>query len=250
MTQTELAAYITQQIKQDVERNNPNGYYREPLIGFSSADDPLYKELKTLIGPQHLYPQDILPEVKTIVSFFVPFSEKVVKSNRVGQDASPEWAATYYEANQLINSISEKLKKALCAQGIQADTVGATHAWDEETMRAPWSHRSAAFIAGLGRFGLNRLLITEKGCAGRYGSVFIAEELVPTSRSTEERCLYYRKGTCRYCLTHCVRDALSENTLDVRICYDQCLHNDRLYSEVPVCDVCGKCAVGPCAYYA
>lgn len=246
----DLSKFITERIQEGVAKRNPQGYYREPLVGFSSADDPLYRELKTLVGPQHLYPQDILPEVKTVVSFFVPFSEQVVRSNRTKGDASKEWATTYYEANQMINGISEEIKEALRSQGIQADTVGATHAWDEQTMRAPWSHRSAAFVSGLGRFGLNRLLITEKGCAGRYGSLFIAEEIAPTLRPEEERCLYYRDGSCRYCITHCLTGALLDDRLDIHACYDQCLHNDRLYPEIPTCDCCGKCAVGPCAFYA
>ena len=34
-----------------------------------------------------------------------------------------------------------------------------------------WSERHAAYAAGLGTFGLTRALITEKGIAGRFGSL-------------------------------------------------------------------------------
>ncbi len=40
-----------------------------------------------------------------------------------------------------------------------------------KTMACAWSHKSAAAIAGLGSFGLHRMLITDAGCAGRCGSL-------------------------------------------------------------------------------
>lgn len=35
-----------------------------------------------------------------------------------------------------------------------------------------WSHRHAAYIAGLGIFGINNMLITNKGCVGRIPSFY------------------------------------------------------------------------------
>jgi epoxyqueuosine reductase QueG len=51
--------------------------FREPLIGFASADDPIFNEMKEIIGPHILHPKEIFPEVKTVVSFILPFEEKL-----------------------------------------------------------------------------------------------------------------------------------------------------------------------------
>jgi len=103
--------------------------FRQPLVGFSAADDPSYEQLKEIVGPWHLRPQDILPQAKTIVSFFIPFSEQVILSNR-GQDRpSRAWAESYVEANKLINHISEEIISFLQNQGIGAVTIKATHTY-------------------------------------------------------------------------------------------------------------------------
>jgi hypothetical protein len=55
-----------------------------------------------------------------------------------------------------------------------------THNFNEEDLTAGWSHKSVAFVAGLGTFGVNRMLITPAGCAGRFGSMVISAEIPPT----------------------------------------------------------------------
>lgn len=253
MKQAELATCIAQQIKQGVADNDENGFYREPLVGFSSADDPLYTGIKETVGDFHLYPQDILPEVKTVISFFIPFSQKVVQANRaVWPEVAKKWVLSYHDCNSLINKISEQLAQSLREKGYAAGTVVSTGSFDTERMVASWSHRSAAYIAGLGSFGLNRLLITEKGCAGRYGTVFASAEIAPTPRTGKEYCLYKTKGTCRYCVEKCPIHALSldsQKDMQRRPCMEQC--------EIPSeyrgglgAECCGKCGVGPCAYWA
>ncbi len=46
--------------------------YREPLIGFASAYDPIFNEMKEIIGPYNLHPKEIFSEVKTVVSSSCP----------------------------------------------------------------------------------------------------------------------------------------------------------------------------------
>jgi epoxyqueuosine reductase len=222
--------------------------FRRPLVGFSAADDPLYMQLKEIVGPEHLSPQEILPGTKTVLSFFIPFSRGVVLSNRKQQSVSTLWAESYLKANALIGEISEKLISYLEGKGIAAASVRATHNFNEKTLKSSWSHRSAAFIAGLGKFGVNRMLITQVGSAGRYGTVFISHQIPADPRPEKEYCIYYQKGGCLVCVNNCPVNALDRDSFDRFKCYDRVLENSQQFTALGHCDVCGKCAAaGPCA---
>lgn len=241
----ELTEYIVRSVAESEDRE----FFRKPLVGFSAADDPLYMQLKEIVGPEHLSPQDILPGAKTVLSFFIPFSKKVIVSNRKQQSVSTLWAESYVKANALIGEISERLISYLEDKGIPAATVKATHNFDEKTLKSGWSHRSAAYIAGLGKFGVNRMLITKVGSAGRYGTVFISRQIPADTRPEEEYCIYYRKGGCLVCVNSCPVNALDLHSFDKFKCYDQLLKNSQHFTALGYCDVCGKCAAaGPCAF--
>lgn len=234
-------------IKNEVLESGKDEFFREPLVGFASADDPLFSQVSEIVGPEHIQPKDILPEAKTVVAFFLPFSENVVDSNRKSIEVSSEWAQSYLEANALINKISEKVVRMLAARGITGGTIKATHTYNEKTLTTAWSHRSAAFIAGLGRFGVNRMLITPMGCAGRYGSVIISEEIAPDHRPEEEFCTYLKNGHCQLCVKTCPTKALTVDGFDKHKCYGHLLEVSKGFAALGLCDVCGKCVVGPCA---
>ena len=233
-------------IKDEVKDNDPNSFFREPLVGFSSAQDELYINIKEIVGKHHIEPKDILAEAETVVSFFIPFTEALVKGNR-GEEVSEEWAVSYIECNALIAGICEKLIKELAKSGVQGAAVKATHGFDETILAAAWSHRSAAYIAGLGRFGRNKILITEKGGAGRYGSLVISEVIRPDVRQDKEFCLFYSGKNCTYCIDNCPVQALTADGFDRRKCYECVMAVNAGFPHLGLCDVCGKCSVGPCS---
>ena len=73
-----------------------------------------------------------------------------------------------------------------------------------EAMTSNWSERHVAFGAELGTFGLHKGLISEKGCAGRYGSVANTYPLTPTLRKYShpyEYCLFNIIRNYHYFLT-------------------------------------------------
>jgi epoxyqueuosine reductase QueG len=217
--------------------------FRKPIVGFSSANNPLYEELKEIVGAEHLHPKDILPNAKTVVSFFVPFSESVVKSNRKGQSVSREWGISYVETNSLINRISVNLVDYLDSKNIISATIKATHNYDEKTLKSAWSHRSAAVIANMGKFGLNRMVITSEGCAGRFGTVIISEEVPINNEEAMEYCIYNKNEGCLKCIKSCPQNALNINGFDRFKCNEQLLKNAEELSDIGLCDVCGKCVV-------
>ena len=237
---------IIQFIKDEVKNNNEHDFFREPLVGFSSANDELFRKIKEIVGEHHILPQDILPEAATVVSFFIPFSEELIKSNR-GSEVSEEWALSYLEGNALINGTCEKLIQVLAGKGIKAGAMKATFGFDKTLLMAVWSHRSAAYIAGLGRFGRNRMLITEKGGAGRYGSLVISETLQPDERTDKEYCLSHLGKECSYCVKICPVGAISPDGFDRHKCHDHLEINGKKFAHLGHCDICGKCVVGPCS---
>jgi len=241
----ELVRFICDEVQNSKDRD----FFRGPLVGFASASDPLFFKLPEVVGKHHVQPQDILPSARTAMAFFIPFAPSVVLANRKPQVAR-EWAEAYIKANALINSINEKAIIFLAEKGVAAAAIPATHTYNSETLLASWSHRSVGFIAGLGRFGLNRMLITAKGCAGRYGSLVFAADVAPDERNEKEFCIGLSSGKCRYCLNACPVEALSKNGLERHKCNGLLLENSKSFTEIGLCDVCGKCAVGPCAVLA
>ncbi|WP_269848352.1 hypothetical protein [Methanosarcina horonobensis] len=77
----ELKNKIESVIKTMASNPGTETRYREPLVGYASADDPIFDEMKEIIGPHHLHPKEIFPGAKTVVSFFLPFEKELVKLN-------------------------------------------------------------------------------------------------------------------------------------------------------------------------
>lgn len=215
--------------------------FRRPIVGISHSDNLLYEDLKDIVGPEHVHPRDLLAEAKSVISFFIPFSELVVKSNRVGSLPSKEYARSYVDANILINRISDDLVKLLNDKGFKAATIKATHTYDPETLKSAWSHRSAAYIGNMGQFGVNRMLITREGCAGRFGTVITSAEISLDQEESHEYCLYYKNGSCKKCIYACPVGALGIDSLDKFKCNNRLLENMDKLKDIGECDVCGKC---------
>lgn len=242
-----LAKEIESQITTIVANSKTNTKYRTPLVGFASAHDPLFNELKDIIGPYHLHPKDMLLNAETVISFFLPFGEEIVIANRKSNQVTKEWCIAYIATNQLIQTICESITKRLSTAGIRGAYHKATHNFSQVDLTAAWSHKSVAYIAGLGSFGKNNMLITSSGCAGRFGSLVISAFITPTGRNPENYCLHYKNGKCLYCVSNCPSGALGEDALDKKKCYEYLLSIDKQYPDLDLCDACGKCAMGPCA---
>ncbi len=181
-----------------VRRQNP-----EPLIGFASADDPIFNEMKEIIGPYNLHPKEIFPEVKTVVSFFLPFEEKLVKLNSKSEEPVKEWIKAKGETDRLIAKINEGLKAELAREDIEAAVPEIFFDYGNRGFDVAWSHKSAAYDAGLGAFGVHHMSITKAGCAGRFGTLLISVEIPPTPRPKNEFCRYKKGEKCLVCADRC-----------------------------------------------
>ncbi|MCQ1534134.1 epoxyqueuosine reductase [Methanosarcina sp. KYL-1] len=243
---TELKNKIEHLIKTEASNPGTQTHYREPLVGFASAEDPIFDEMKNIIGPHHLHPKEIFPEAKTVVSFFLPFEEKLVELNRKSSGPLKEWIQAKSETDRLIGEINEKLRAELAKEGISSAVPAGVFDHDKSGFDISWSHKSAAYAAGLGTFGVHHMLITKAGCAGRFGTLLISAEIPPTSRASEEFCRHKKGGICLVCVDRCPSGALRAGGLDKEKCYRQLKEYEKAFPELHQM-ACGKCATGPCA---
>ena len=242
-----LAERVIELINNQTKNADTITRYRKPLVGFASAQDPLFDQMKEIIGPHHWHPTELLPDARTVISFFLPFAKTVITANRESPQIAREWAIAYIETNELIATIGIELKRELNALGINVVTQPATHNFNEQDLTARWSNKSVGFVAGLGTFGINHMLITPAGCAGRFGSTVISAEIPPSPRPILENCLHKRTSKCQFCVNNCPSGALTVKDLDKHKCYAHLLEVDKQFPDLGLCDICGKCAVGPCA---
>jgi epoxyqueuosine reductase QueG len=247
---------IEMEIKQIIsdslnELNRPD-LFRQPIVAFSSASDERYWQLKDIIGDWHLSPTELLPEAKSVISYFVPFTREVAMEPKTSENGSFLWSESYQEINQHFDLINQAVEDFLTRHGYLTKTIQATHTYDPKDLKSMWSHRSAAAIAGLGTFGLNRMLITEKGSAGRFCTIITSATLTANSIPIENKCLYEKNGSCKLCLKICPVKALSIDSFEKFDCQDEVNKNEIIMKEttnLQFVDTCGKCiSICPVAY--
>jgi epoxyqueuosine reductase len=245
-----LAEFVTQAIHRLVAEASTQTEYRPPLVGFAAADDPRFAELRQVVHPSHVLPGDLLPSARSVVSFFLPFAPWVLEANsRHRENVAREWAIAYVETNALIGQITTHLIGGLAEHGVRAAAEPATHNFDPVTLVSRWSHKSVAVIAGLGSFGLHHLVITDAGCAGRFGSLVLDAELPTALIEPRERCLYFHDKSCLECVMRCPVAALDPSEpFDRQSCWQRCLQVADEFKSIGLAEVCGKCAIGPCSF--
>ena len=200
-----LRETIVEAIRREVAGAETTTRYRPLLVGFADAGDPRFAELRQLASPIHMLPEDLLPGARTAVSFFLPFVPEVLEANgRHRQDVAREWALAYVETNALIDHITARLIDLLGEHGVRAAAQPATHNFNPVTLESGWSHKSVAVIAGLGSFGLHQMVITDAGCAGRFGSVVMDAEIPVKPVEPVVRCLAFYDGSCMECVARTV----------------------------------------------
>ena len=245
--------FITQEIIRfvDAYRKSENVETRwlEPLVGFADAGDPLFSQLHSAVSPTHATPNDLLKGARSVIAYFLPFDKSISQKNRGDYYAVKEWALAYIETNRLIIDLNNHLSGLLAKKGKRCTVLPPTHNFEKEKLISDWSHRHVAFVAGLGTFGLHNLLITDKGCCGRLGSIITDAVLTPSVRPKTEHCLYKHNKTCTECVKRCAAHALKVDSFDRHACYTLLLENAKLYEQYGLADACGKCICEvPCSF--
>lgn len=227
--------------------NADSNIYRTPLVGYASTNDPIFLNIKTIAHSSHMSPEEILPGAKSVIAYFLPYREEFISLCRKSTYVAKEWAQAYVDTNNLLSKIADTVINELKTSGYQGIGNAPTYEFDKDNLVATWSHRHAAYAAGLGTFGHNNMLITASGCAGRFGSVITDADISADNIPEKEYCLRKQGLNCNACISHCPVSALTENGFDRHRCYDWLLEVDRHFSDMPLTDVCGKCCLGVCA---
>ena len=202
--------------------------FDEPIFAFGDADDPLFKQLKnpSVIGHHFKTPKEWLPQAKTVISFFLPFSESVRKNNRLLKTWPSEgWLHGRIEGQAFLNKVCQYLDKELVKASYKSVIPSLDKRFRSRSGRninnlklnsnisdlpfftSNWSERHVAFVCGLGTFGLSKGLITKKGVAGRFGSIVTDLYLKLDYREYEGLSEYCSK--CGDCITQCPANAIS-----------------------------------------
>jgi epoxyqueuosine reductase len=246
--------------------------FDEPLVGFVCGDDPVFEEYKSIIGPHHFTPEEIMAwqarlngvepppaAALTVVAFIMPLTRATKQENALQPEwVSERWAQTRLNGEIFSQVIVRELVTELMGRGILAVAPDVTPMFGKKRYpgagwASPWSHRHMAYAAGLGTFGMHDFLITEKGCAHRCGSFVVNLSLEPDRKRPDDihaHCLQYQGRECLACAKRCPVNAITrEGAHDKEACYR------RVASSLPYCNKnyhlfiygCGLCATGvPC----
>ncbi len=207
----------------------------EPIVGFANGDDPVFTELKTIIGEFHMTPREVLekhveakrwrfsvttsmPDIG-VVSWALPIAYDTRVQERCSPfGGSPRYNHTRWIGIRLYESVEMYVAALLEVLGCNA--VAPTHSKFYEHkdmpggwMAANWSERHIAYACGLGTFGLNGLIITARGCAVYLGSVVCDRALTPKPRAASHvaNCPFYKDGSCGSCIERCIASAISKD---------------------------------------
>jgi len=207
--------------------------WEDPLVGFSSGDDPLYQEYKEYVGTFHWTPLEIFtqtfPSVEvssedlTVISWILPQAEATKSDNRkLAIYTSERWARARSFGEEVNDKLRQHVVATLQEAGFKAVAPSLSPSMkslqSERYGRAStWSERHAAYSSGLGTFGLCDGLITPKGKAMRCGSVVARIRIPATKRPYHDHhayCLFFSKGTCRKCIQRCPAGAITPSGHD------------------------------------
>ena len=248
-----LKTLVSKLVGDEPGRLGTDGFWQTPLL-VTAPIDKRFKQLPRVAFHEHAHPLDLLSTAKSVVVFFIPFKEALVKENRPGERPCRNWGLAYVQTNDLIGRLSSFMSQWLAEQGFKSGLTPATHNFDEKVLMARWSHKHLGYLCGLGYFGVHNMLITPSGCAGRLGSFVTEAELGEHPLiDTKEACLIRAGKKCGQCMEMCPVQALGEDAFDRRGCWERLKENQRslaYFSDLPdTTHVCGKCAaLMPCSF--
>jgi epoxyqueuosine reductase QueG len=195
--------------------------FAEPIAGYAAAGDPFFDELKKpgVIGPHFLAPREWLEKAETVISLFLPFTERVRAANREPLDwPADEWLHARIEGQAFQNEICRFAAALLEGAGFSAAAPMVDPRFSQgnpltkdksrqDFYSSNWSERHAAYACGLGTFGLSRGIITRRGIAGRFISLITSAPFEPDKRGYSG--IYDYCIRCGLCARNCPAGAIS-----------------------------------------
>ena len=226
--------------------------YEAPIFAFGSVDDELYIKYKSsdVIGSHFLGPSEWMPSAKTVISFFLPYTEKIRVANSTNSHwPADEWLHGRYEGQNLLKALLQHLIETLIQAGYESMAPSLDRRYEvgniEQNIKyaSNWSERHVAYACGLGTFGLSKGVITKRGMCGRFGSILTALDLPKSTR--DYKGIYDYCTICGVCIDRCPVHAISLKDGKNHIPCDDFL--DKVRQKHNPRYGCGKCQVSvPC----
>jgi epoxyqueuosine reductase len=188
-------------------------------------------------------PEDItLLEIKSkfprVIVFGYPLSKSVLET--IKNSPTLIYKHHYKTVNWLLDQTAYHLVRFIEEKGYSAIAIPASQTIDWDKQKGHVSHKRLAEEAGLGFVGRSGLLVHPKlGAQVRYVSVLTDLDFEP-SKKIDANC-----GTCKKCIEVCPADAISEDGVDIKRCYEKL----REFSKIRgigqyICGVCVKVCDG------
>ncbi|MDD1673287.1 MAG: epoxyqueuosine reductase [Methanomicrobiales archaeon] len=175
-----------------------------PLMGIAGVDR--WEDTTLAAGiPPEFYPQSIYPDVRSVIVIGLPVQLPVLETS-----PSIWYRELYNTVNLLLDQYTYRLSLFLTEQGfpsvsVPRDGYGGLEALKKNPVTF-FSHRHAAYLAGLGTFGINNMLLTSQyGPRVRFGSIFTEADLPSNPLLNDELCT-----GCLQCVRCCPAHALGE----------------------------------------
>ena len=208
------------------------------IVDFGVADadswetDPLVSS-RVQVGCR---PKDIMPDAKSVVVFGIPIQNTIL-------DTAPSiyYNHLYGVVNNMLDQVGERIALELLALDHHAIYVprDGYHGIVGLKQRPDsfFSHRHSAYLAGLGNFGYNNMLLTPRnGPRIRFTSVITDAEIPTDSPMEGKLCIGCLKCT-RQCPVAAVPDKhYPEGIVDKKLCVG---NSERLSKEG--ISPCGRC---------
>ena len=174
-----------------------------PIVGFAPADrwenppDELPNDFDEWI-PREFWPQSIYPEVETVIVIGLPVQLPIVETA-----PSIYYHELYNTVNAALDMKAYEISNFLTSKGypslyLPRDGYGDIDIILERPL-AFFSHKHAAYLAGLGSFGWNNVLLTpEFGPRVRFASIFTTTKIEGSPLKVEDLCT-----RCLSCVKEC-----------------------------------------------
>ena len=188
-------------------------------------------------------PSSIMKNARSVIVIGIPVPEATI-------DTAPSiaYAEAYKVINTMLDQATQRIAMELMIMGFDAMPIprDGYHGLKglRESPTAFFSHRHAAYLAGLGTFGENNLLLSpEYGPMIRYSSVITSAVLPYDYPLAAEVCIH-----CGMCVRNCPVGALSrgeypENITDKSKCIDRSA--DLAAEGISPCGLCiAVCPIG------